>query len=70
MNMKHWWNDTDRRKQKYWQKNLSQSHFVGFRFGNLLFLNYLAMFLSADGAITANCLGALREPWAEHLNKT
>jgi hypothetical protein len=20
---KHWWNDTDREKQKYWEKNLS-----------------------------------------------
>ena len=22
MNMEHWWNDTDKRKPKYWQKNL------------------------------------------------
>ena len=26
--MEHWWNDTDWRKLKYWEKNLSQSHFV------------------------------------------
>jgi len=22
--MEHWWNDTDRRKLKYWEENLSQ----------------------------------------------
>jgi hypothetical protein len=26
--MEHWWNDTDRGKLKYWEKNLSQYHFV------------------------------------------
>jgi hypothetical protein len=28
MNMEHWWNDTDRRKVKYSDKNLPQCHFV------------------------------------------
>jgi hypothetical protein len=26
--MEHWWNDTDRGKLKYWEKILSQCHFV------------------------------------------
>ena len=26
--MENWWNDTDRGKQKYWDTNLSQCHFV------------------------------------------
>jgi len=26
--MEHWWNNTDRGKRKYWEKNLSQCHFV------------------------------------------
>jgi hypothetical protein len=26
--MEHWWNDTDRGKQKYWERNLSQCQFV------------------------------------------
>jgi hypothetical protein len=26
--MEHWWNETDRGKQKYSGKNLSQCHFV------------------------------------------
>jgi hypothetical protein len=26
--MEHWWNDTDRGKLKYWEKNLSQCYFV------------------------------------------
>jgi hypothetical protein len=24
MSMEHWWNDTDRAKPKYWEKNCSQ----------------------------------------------
>ena len=28
MSVEHWRNDTDRRKSKYWQKNLSLRHFV------------------------------------------
>ena len=28
MGMEHWWNDTDRGKLKYWERNLSQCHFV------------------------------------------
>ena len=28
MSMEHWWNDTDRGKLKYKEKNLSQCHFV------------------------------------------
>jgi hypothetical protein len=28
MTVEHWWNDTDRGKQKYWERNLSQCHFV------------------------------------------
>jgi hypothetical protein len=28
MNTEQWWNDTERGKQKYWEKNLSQCHFV------------------------------------------
>jgi hypothetical protein len=27
MGLEHWWNDTDRGEQKYWEKNLSQHHF-------------------------------------------
>ena len=27
-NMEHWWNDTDKKKQKYLEKNLSQGYFV------------------------------------------
>jgi hypothetical protein len=28
MGMEHWWNYPDRGKLKYWEKNLSQCHFV------------------------------------------
>jgi hypothetical protein len=28
MGMEHWRNDTDRGKPKYWERNLSQCHFV------------------------------------------
>jgi hypothetical protein len=28
MNVEHWWNDADRGKLKYWERNLSQCHFV------------------------------------------
>jgi hypothetical protein len=28
MGMEHWWNDTDRRKPKYWERNLSHCHSV------------------------------------------
>ena len=28
MGMEQWWNDTDRRKLKYWEKNLSPCHFA------------------------------------------
>jgi len=28
MIMEHWWNDNDRKKPKYWEKSLSQCHFV------------------------------------------
>jgi hypothetical protein len=28
MGMEHWWNDTDRGEQKYWEKNLSQPRFI------------------------------------------
>ena len=28
MGMEQWWKDTDRRKLKYWEKNLSQWHYV------------------------------------------
>jgi hypothetical protein len=28
INLEHWWNDTDRRKPKYWVRNLSQCHIV------------------------------------------
>jgi len=28
MGMEHWWNDTGRGKLKYWERNLSQCHFV------------------------------------------
>jgi len=24
MSMEHWWNDTDKRKMKYWEKNIIQ----------------------------------------------
>jgi hypothetical protein len=27
MSVEHWWNDTDRGKLKYWEKNLSQCYF-------------------------------------------
>jgi hypothetical protein len=26
MIMEHWWNDTDRGKLKYWEKNIIQHH--------------------------------------------
>jgi hypothetical protein len=28
MGMEEWWNDTDRGKVRYWEKNLSHCHFV------------------------------------------
>ena len=28
MGTEHWWNDTDRGKPKYWDRNLLQCHFV------------------------------------------
>jgi hypothetical protein len=28
MGMEHWWNGTDRGKLKYWERNLSQCHFI------------------------------------------
>jgi len=28
MSMGHWWNDADRGKQKYWEKNQFQCHFL------------------------------------------
>jgi len=28
MSVGHWWNDTDMGKQKYWDKDLPQCHFV------------------------------------------
>ena len=28
MGMEHWWNGTDRGKLKYWERSLSQCHFV------------------------------------------
>jgi hypothetical protein len=28
MSMEHWWNDTDRGILKYWEKNLSHTHFI------------------------------------------
>jgi hypothetical protein len=28
MSIEHWWNDTDRRKLKYWKENLSQYYSV------------------------------------------
>jgi len=39
MNMQHWWNDTDRRKQKYWERNLSQWRFVHHKSHTDLVLN-------------------------------
>jgi hypothetical protein len=27
MSMKHWWNDSDRGKLRYWERNMSQCHF-------------------------------------------
>jgi hypothetical protein len=29
--MEHWWNGTDRGKLKYWNKNLSQCHFIHYK---------------------------------------
>jgi hypothetical protein len=26
--MEHWWNDADKEKLKYWEKDLSQCHFA------------------------------------------
>jgi hypothetical protein len=26
--VENWWNDTDRERQKYWERNLTQCHFV------------------------------------------
>jgi hypothetical protein len=31
MTMEHWWNDADRGKPKYSEKNLSHCHFVHYR---------------------------------------
>jgi hypothetical protein len=28
---RHWWNNTDREKLKYSEKNLTQTHFVHYR---------------------------------------
>jgi len=39
--MEQWWNDTDRGKLKYWEKNLSQCHFVHIKIVNKLVQNYL-----------------------------
>jgi len=30
--MGHWWNDTDRGNLKYWERKLSQCHFVYYKF--------------------------------------
>jgi hypothetical protein len=30
--MAHWWNDADSGSSKYWEKNLSQCHFVHYKF--------------------------------------
>lgn len=31
VSMDHWWNEADKRKQNYWEKHLSQCHFVHHR---------------------------------------
>ena len=31
MGMEQWWNDTDRGKLKYWERNLTQCHFVRYK---------------------------------------
>jgi hypothetical protein len=28
MSMEHWWNDTERGEPNYWEKKLSECHFV------------------------------------------
>jgi hypothetical protein len=40
--MEQWWNDTDRVKLKYWEKNMSQCHFVHFKIVNKEVHNYLS----------------------------
>jgi hypothetical protein len=30
MNMEHWWNDTNRAKARYLERNLSQCHFARY----------------------------------------
>jgi len=32
MGMEHWWNDTDRGKLKYWERNPVHCHFVHHKF--------------------------------------
>jgi hypothetical protein len=32
MNMEYWWNDTDRKKPKYSEKNLSHCHIVSYKY--------------------------------------
>jgi hypothetical protein len=32
MNVEYWWNDTDREKPKYSEKNLSYCHFVSYKY--------------------------------------
>jgi len=42
MSMEQWRNDTDRGKLKYWEKNLSQCHFVQIKVVNKEVPNHLS----------------------------
>lgn len=63
MSIDRWWNYTDRGNQTYWQHNLSQCHFIGFRFGNLLFSDY------SNASSPNGIIGAVGDLWTEHLIK-
>jgi hypothetical protein len=63
MSIDCWWNDADRVNQTYWQNDLCQCHFIGFRFGNLLFKDY------SNVSSPKGIIGAVRDLRTEHLIK-
>lgn len=61
MSTDRWWNDPDRGNKMYWQNNLSQCHFIGFRFGNLLFSD------CSHSSSPSGIIAAVSDLWTEHL---